>query len=135
MFETPFWTERPLTAPDSGARNQAEDLDDEVARLKEWKKPELSTNSGAKVNILTSSFKFREDVIGKSRTFLFANQQSQDVTQFGQLNCSMAGQAVKCRLIRTALIPHEMVSELILNHLPLLRYFKSQIEQFRFQFN
>jgi hypothetical protein len=48
------------------ARNQAEDLQDEVARLKEWKKPELRSNSVAKVNILTLSFEFREDGIGKS---------------------------------------------------------------------
>jgi hypothetical protein len=48
-------------------RNQAEDLQDEVARLPEWKKPELRTNSVAIVNILASPFKFREERIGKSR--------------------------------------------------------------------
>jgi hypothetical protein len=48
------------------ARNQPEDLQDEFARLKEWKKPELQTNSVAKVNILIPSFKFLEDVITKS---------------------------------------------------------------------
>jgi hypothetical protein len=65
-------------------------------------KPELQTNSAAQIDILTLSFKFREDVIGKSWTFVFANQQSQAVTQFGQLNCSMAhnsflsGQSIGC---------------------------------------
>jgi hypothetical protein len=44
------------------ARNEAEDVEDEVARLKEWQKPELRTNSLAKVNMLTLSFKFREAV-------------------------------------------------------------------------
>jgi hypothetical protein len=78
------------------ARNQAEDLQDEVARLKEWQKPELRTNSAAKVNILTLSFKSREDVIGNSRTFVFANQQSQDVTQFGYLNCLMTHTPFLC---------------------------------------
>jgi hypothetical protein len=48
------------------ARNQNEDLQDEVARVKEWRKPELRTNSVSKVNILTLSFKFHEDVIDKS---------------------------------------------------------------------
>jgi hypothetical protein len=41
------------------ARNEAEDLQDEGARLNEWKKSEPRTNSGAKVNILTLSFQFR----------------------------------------------------------------------------
>jgi hypothetical protein len=48
------------------ARNQAEDVQDEGARLKEWKKPELRTNSVSKINILISSLKFLEDVIDKS---------------------------------------------------------------------
>jgi hypothetical protein len=48
------------------ARHQAEDVQDDGARLKEWKKPELRMNSVAKVNILIPSFKFLEDVIDKS---------------------------------------------------------------------